>query len=174
MNRVVRIGALGLGFALSAAGSSAFAAPAFMSAEWAAQACEGWNADAVLTDELGKSGWIGNDKGRGFKVMQIYRLDCEDSPRVELRMVNKDGKAWCEYGGAVQTQNLESDSDYVMYAETTRWEEMGKGDYGPMKAMMFGRLKFEGPKWEAMKNMGPFENFLLLTGKVEGDKSACP
>ncbi len=39
---------------------------------------------------------------------------------------------------------------------------------------MLFRLKFKGPKWEAMKNMGPFENFLLLTGKVPSDASSCP
>jgi putative sterol carrier protein len=61
-----------------------------------------------------------------------------------------------------------------MSAETARWQEMGRGEYGPMKAMMLGRLKFEGPKLEAMGNMGPFENFLLLFGKVPSDTSACP
>jgi putative sterol carrier protein len=42
-----------------------------------------------------------------------------------------------------------------------------------MKAMMFGRLKFVGPKVEAMTVMGPFEIFLKLPGKIAGDK-ACP
>jgi hypothetical protein len=43
-----------------------------------------------------------------------------------------------------------------------------------MKAMTFGRLGFKGPKMEAMGNMGPFSNFLLLVGKVESDASSCP
>jgi putative sterol carrier protein len=51
---------------------------------------------------------------------------------------------------------------------------MGKGEYGPMRAMMFGRLGFDGPMMEAMRNMGPFENFLLLVGKVTGDTATCP
>ncbi len=42
-----------------------------------------------------------------------------------------------------------------------------------MAAMMFGRLGFEGPKLEAMGNMGPFSNFLLLVGKVPSDSGAC-
>jgi len=42
-----------------------------------------------------------------------------------------------------------------------------------MKAMMFGRLKFTGPKLEAMGVMGPFEAFLRLPGKIPHDK-ACP
>ncbi len=65
------------------------------------------------------------------------------------------------------------DMDYVVYAKTMRWREMGAGEYGPMRAMMFGRLKFEGPKAEAMRVMGPFEQFLLMTGKVPSE-DACP
>lgn len=146
----------------------------FMSAEWAKQACDAWNRDPVLTDKLGESGWIDNDGKRGFKTMQIYRMDCAGSPRVEMRIAKKDGKAMCTYGGKVETTNLDSGLDYVMYADTARWEEMGRGDYGPMRAMMFGNLKFQGPKMEAMGNMGPFENFLVLTGKVASDRSTCP
>ena len=52
--------------------------------------------------------------------------------------------------------------------------DKGRGDCGPMKAMMFGRLEFSGPKREAMGNMGPFENFLLLVGKVPGGTQALP
>jgi putative sterol carrier protein len=51
---------------------------------------------------------------------------------------------------------------------------MGKGAYGPMRAMMLGRLKFEGPKGVAMKNMGPFEAFLTALGKPSYDASKCP
>ncbi|HMR71111.1 MAG TPA: SCP2 sterol-binding domain-containing protein [Rubrivivax sp.] len=51
---------------------------------------------------------------------------------------------------------------------------MGRGQYGPMRAMMFGALRFSGPKMEAMGVMGPFEQFLLLVGKVAGDSAACP
>jgi putative sterol carrier protein len=43
-----------------------------------------------------------------------------------------------------------------------------------MGAMMTGKLKFEGPKMEAMGVMGPFDSFLILTGKVPGDKASCP
>lgn len=69
---------------------------------------------------------------------------------------------------------LDDGADYLMWADTARWREMGAGEYGPRKAMMFGRLNFAGPKVEAMGNMAPFENFLLLVGKVPGDWSACP
>jgi putative sterol carrier protein len=145
-----------------------------MSAAWGAEACAAWNADPVLTGELAQSGWIGNDKGRGFKVMQVYRSDCGETPTAELRVSLQDGKARCVYGGAIETTRLDSGADYVMHAETKRWTEMGAGEYGPMKAMMFGRLKFSGPYGEAMGNMGPFTNFLLLVGKVPASTEACP
>jgi len=145
-----------------------------MSAAWGGEACAAWNADPVLTEELAQSGWINNDKGRGFKVMQVYRSDCSETPTAELRVSLLDGKAHCVYGGAVETAVLDKGADYVMHAETKRWMEMGAGEYGPMKAMMFGRLKFSGPYGEAMGNMGPFTNFLLLVGKVPASTETCP
>jgi putative sterol carrier protein len=159
-----------IAIALSGAAS---AAPVLMSADWAKDACAAWNKDPVLTDKLVESDWVKNDKGRGFKVMQVYRSDCGDKPTAELRISLKDGKALCVYGGAPETAKLDSGADYVMKAETSRWVEMGNGDYGPMKAMMFGRLGFDGPMGEAMGNMGPFANFLLLVGKVPSDTGAC-
>lgn len=149
------------------------AAPVMMSGEWAQGMCKAWNEDPTLTDKLAESGWVKNDKGRGFKAMQVYRADCEGSPRIELRVSEKDGKAICVYGGKAQSK-FDSSADYLMWAETARWVEMGKGEYGPMKAMFFQRLQFDGPMGEAMGNMGPFESFLLLVGKVSGDFSSCP
>ncbi len=144
----------------------------FMSADWAELACEAWNEDERLTGELGK--WMQNDLDRGFKIMQIYRRDCEDSPRVEMRIEDRDGSTECVYGGAVTVEELSKKADYLMFADTQRWQEMGAGKYGPMKAMMFGRLKFKGPKGEAMNNMGPFGNFLVLTGQVPSNADVCP
>ena len=151
----------------------ALAAPVLMTGDWGKDACAAWNKDPVLTDKLVESGWVKNDKGRGFKVLQVYRADCGDKPTVELRVALKDGKAECIYGGPVQTQQLDKGADYVMHATTERWQEMGAGKYGPMKAMMLGRLSFSGPYGEAMGNMGPFGNFLLLAGKVPGSAD-CP
>lgn len=145
-----------------------------MSAAWAGQLCAAWNADATLTGKLVESGWVKNDAGRGFKAMQIWRNDCQDSPRIEVRIALQDGRAQCVYGGAATTTALDRGSDYQMWADTPRWREMGDGAYGPMKAMMFGRLQFDGPRLEAMGNMGPFENFLRLVGQVPGEWGACP
>jgi len=160
--------------ALAVAAPATAAEPVLMAGDWGPAACEAWNADPVLTDELVGSGWIKNDKGRGFKVMQIFRTDCGESPTVELRVALVEGKARCVYGGPVETREADKGADYVMSAETRRWQEMGAGEYGPMRAMMLGRLKFKGPYGEAMGNMGPFKNFLLLVGKVPGGTAACP
>ncbi len=145
-----------------------------MSPPWAAAMCSAWNADATLTGKLAESGWIKNDGGRGFKLMQIWRADCGSSGHVEMRIALKDDKAQCTYGGAATATTLERGADYQMWADTARWREMGAGEYGPMRAMMLGRLGFEGPRLEAMGNMGPFGNFLLLVGKVPGDWAGCP
>jgi putative sterol carrier protein len=171
---IVRPARLSLAFAAALACASALAAPTMMSADWAKDACDAWNQDPVLTGKLVESGWVKNDKGRGYKVMQVYRTDCGDKPTAEMRVSLKDGKAACTYGGAPQSAPLDSGADYVMKAATARWIEMGKGEYGPMGAMMTGRLGFDGPMFEAMGNMGPFESFLLLVGKVPADTAACP
>lgn len=156
---------------LTACAGAAHAAP-MMSAEWTAQACEAWNNDAQLSNGLAEK-WIKNDKGRGYKIIHLYRTDCGEATQTEMKIVAKDGKAACVYGGAVQNAKMDYAVDYTMHATTEKWNEMGAGEYGPMKAMMFGRLKFQGPKVEAMSVMGPFEAFLRLPGKIPGDK-ACP
>ena len=166
---VLAVSLLALGFA-----APVLAAPVMMSADWAKEACEAWNRDPVLTDKLVETGWIKNDRGRGFKVMQVFRSDCGDKATAELRVALKDGKAMCVFGGAAETAKLDGGADYLMKAETGRWVEMGKGEYGPMRAMMLGRLGFTGPMVEAMGNMAPFENFLLLVGKVPSDTRVCP
>ena len=155
--------------AVSAIGAQA--APAMMSAEWTAQACDAWNKDAALSEGLADK-WIKNDKDRGYKIVQMYRTDCGNKYITEMKIVAKDGKAMCVYGGK-QTTTIDDDVDYLMHATTERWNEMGAGEYGPMRAMMFNRLKFTGPKFEAMSVMGPFEAFLRLPGKIPADQ-ACP
>lgn len=158
--------------ALALDATPAAAAPVLMSPEWAASACNAWNADPTLTGELGGK-WIANDEGRGHKIVQMYRTDCGKAAVTELKLVREDGKATCVYGGAAQS-TPDFDVDYLMHADTKNWKEMGAGDYGPMSGMMTGRLKFSGPYFEAMSVMGPFEAFLLLVGKVAYDADSCP
>ncbi len=159
---------------LAALGALAQAPAPAMSASWAQAMCSAWNAEPTLTGKLVESGWIKNDAGRGYKAMQVYRADCPNSERVEMRIALKDDKAQCVYGGAAGTQAMEPGADYLMWADSPRWREMGAGEYGPMRAMMFGRLSFAGPRMEAMGNMGPFGSFLLLVGKVPGEWAGCP
>lgn len=146
--------------------------PPLMSPEWAAQACQAFNANPILTDELGQK-WVKNHGGRGYKVIHLYRDDCGERTKVQLTIVPDGNKARCSYGGRVVNPTLDEARDYKMWATTQRWREMGAGEYGPMRAMMFNRLRFEGPKAEAMSVMGPFEQFLLLPGRVPGS-DACP
>jgi putative sterol carrier protein len=172
---VLKAGLVAGNFALLAGFAvTAHAAPVMMSSEWGSAVCDAWNQDSVLTDELASSGWVDNNAGRPSKVMHVYRSDCGDEPTAEIRIAPVDGKAQCVYGGAVETTTLNKKVDYRMHAKTSRWIEMGSGEYGPMKAMSFMRLKFSGPKWEAMKNMGPFSSFLLLVGVVSSDTATCP
>jgi putative sterol carrier protein len=159
--------------AVLSAAIPAAAAPVMMSADWAAEACKAWNADPVLTHKLSESGWVANNKNRGYKVLRIARADCKASPMVELRIAPRDGQAQCVAGERSPATAVDDDVDYVMTAETSRWLEMGRGEYGPMRAMLFGRLSFDGPMSEAMGNMGPFESFLLLVGKVPADSGSC-
>ncbi len=151
-----------------------YADPILMSPEWGELACVAWNNDPILTTKLAESGWAQNDLDRGFKVITLYRSDCAKSKRAQLKISLVDEKAECVYGGGVIEKTVDTKVDYIMHAKTQRWMEMGEGKYGPMKAMMLRRLKFKGPKGEAMGNMGPFKNFLLLAGAVPSDTSNCP
>lgn len=170
MKKTVALSALCLGsLSLSAQGAT------FMDSAWAAALCEAWNKNPTLTGELG-GGWVENNAGRGFKTIHMYRKDCGLGSRVELKISSQDGKAICTHGGAVQNTSPDYDVDYLMYATDEDWTCMGEGKFGcgAMGAMTTGKLKFSGPKGEAMSVMGPFNDFLTLTGQVPGDKSSCP
>ncbi|MCB1760609.1 MAG: SCP2 sterol-binding domain-containing protein [Gammaproteobacteria bacterium] len=164
-----------IGSAMLALSLGAQAAPVFMSSDWAAAACAAWNGNEQLVAGLGGD-WIKNDAGRGYKAIHIYRDECASGPRVELTIQRNGDRAECSYGGAVQHSELNGDVDYLMHATDDHWVCMGKGEWGcgPMGAMATGKLKFEGPKMEAMSVMGPFEGFLLLTGAVDSDRGSCP
>jgi putative sterol carrier protein len=151
-------------------------AATFMDASWAASMCDAWNKSAELTTGLGGDAWAANDAGRGYKIIHLYREKCGEGSKVELEIADKGGKAQCVYGGAVKHPDLNYDVDYLMYATDEDWTCMGEGKFGcgAMGAMMTGKLNFKGPKGEAMGVMGPFDAFLVSTGKVPGDKSSCP
>ncbi|HGG58766.1 MAG TPA: sterol-binding protein [Gammaproteobacteria bacterium] len=160
--------------------SLAIAAPltshaAFMDADWAKKACDAWNADATLTSKLGGDAWAAHDGGRGYKLIQIYREGCGEGSRIQLVIANQDGKARCVSGGAPDGKAFDKKYDYLMHATDDHWTCMGAGKFGcgAMGAMTTGKLKFTGPKMEAMGVMGPFNRFLKLTGQIGGEKGAC-
>jgi putative sterol carrier protein len=148
----------------------------FMDATWASQLCQAWNKNPNLTGKLGGDGWVANNAGRGYKTIQLYRDECGLGSKVELQISDKDGKAICTRGGAVENKDPDYKVDYLMHASNKNWACMGEGSFGcgAMGAMTTGKLKFSGPKGEAMGVMGPFDEFLVLTGQIGGDKDACP
>lgn len=160
-------------------------ADTYMDAAWAKKACDAWNKSPVLTQQLmsadaddGEAGysWVGNNNKRGYKLVQMYRTSCGANSKVQLTIQEQDGKAMCVASGAPDGKAMNYKYDYLMHASDKNWECMGKGSFGcgAMGAMMSGKLKFQGPKLEAMKVMGPFESFLKIAGKVPGDKTSCP
>ncbi len=151
------------------AGSVSFSAPVFMDGEWAEAFCKVWNRTPDLVEKLGNSSsWT---EVRERKIF-LYRKDCGKEKVVQLTIRSENGRATCVYGGWAKDERTKN--DFLMFADTKRWLEMGRGEYGPMKAMMFGRLKFRGPKGVAMRNMGPFEAFLDAIDEVESDTTRCP
>ncbi len=147
----------------------ALSAPALMDGEYAKALCEAWNKTPQLSEQLGKSeSWVAVPERKLF----LYREDCGDAKQIQLTIKNEGGKAVCVYGGPAKDKR--GKDDFLMYAETKRWLEMGRKEYGPMKAMMLVRLKFEGPKGVAMKNMGPFEAFLDMVDNPPHDAGRCP
>lgn len=152
--------------------SAQAAAPVLMSPAWTSEFCQAWNKTPELAEGLSGE-WLHDDHGRGYKVIEMYRSDCGKGSMVELKIVPKDGKAYCTAGGAVNTP-ADFDYDFLMHATTDNWKAMGRGDVGAMGGMMTGKLEFQGPKFVAMRAMKPFGSFLLLVGKVPGDAATCP
>lgn len=155
--------------------SSAAVANTFMDTHWARNACDAWNKNSTLTDDLVEDGWMKNNS-RGYKLIQMYRSGCGEKTKVQLKIENKDGKAMCVYGGVPDGQQLSKDVDYLLHASDKRWTQMANGEYGPFKAMMFGYLNLQGPFDEAMYSLKPFSVFLKLVGSIEGEKGEnnCP
>lgn len=164
-----------LGSILLFSSSVAFA-DKFMDANWALKACDAWNLNTTLMIGLSGDKWMNNNQARGYKLIQIYRNECGADTKVQLNIEDKGGKASCTYGGVPDGKEINNKVDYVMHTTDKRWTQLGQGEYGPMKAMMLGRLKYSGPKAEAMRVMAPFGEFLKLTGSIAGDKGKenCP
>ena len=111
--------------------------------------------------ELVASGWTANDGGKGFKVLQIVVEGTDMTAELHLDGTGKIVK----YHRGLPTK-MNYDYDYKMSATQDGWAEMGTGKNGPMYRMtpFVGALSFEGPMAEAMGNMGPFAQFLVVIG----------
>lgn len=165
--------------------SSPLLANTYMDVNWAKQACDAWNKSSTLTELLvdvdkneegGGYNWIKNNAGRGYKLVQMYRSSCGEASKVQLLIQQKGDKAMCVAAGKPDGKKMNFAVDYMMHASDKNWACMGKGSFGcgAMGAMMSGKLKFKGPKGEAMRVMGPFGAFLKIAGRVPGDKGSCP
>jgi len=111
--------------------------------------------------ELVKSGWAGNDGGKGYKILQVIVKGTQIAAELHI---NTNGDAIDAFD-SIQTAKINTDFDYKMTATMEDWADMGTGDSGPMYHMTFGGLSFSGPMGEAMSNMGPFASFLINIGK---------
>lgn len=163
--------------AMLAAGTvlPALASADFMDADWAANACDAWNQSETLTTKLAGEGWLDNNGDRGYKLIQMFRTACGEETKVQLNIEAKDGKAMCTFGGQPDGKDFNPKMDYLMHAKDKHWTCIGKAKFGcgAMGAMSTGKLRFKGPKMEAMGVMGPFGSFLKLTGDIPGEKTAC-
>jgi len=166
---------LGVTLAIGSSTSSAAMADVFMDHVWAEKACELWNKNKTLTVDLAANDWMGNNS-RGYKLIRLYRTDCGQDTKVQLKIESKDNKAICTHGGLPDEQKLDKDVDYLLHSSDKHWTEMGDGTYGPFKALMFGYITVQGPYDEAMYSLTPFSEFLKLVGSVEGKKGKgnCP
>ena len=161
-------------------------ADTYMDASWARQACNAWNTNSILTKQLvdvdintndkGGYSWVRNNANRGYKLVQMYRSHCGEASKIQLTIQEKNGLAMCVAAGKPDNKKMNFSVDYLMHASDKNWACMGRGSWGcgAMGAMMTGKLKFKGPKGEAMTVMSPFEAFLKVAGKVPGDKASCP
>ncbi|CAA6828420.1 MAG: Putative sterol carrier protein [uncultured Thiotrichaceae bacterium] len=170
--------------ALGAIASASASADIYMDAAWAKKVCDAWNKSPILTTELLQTenedgqgySWINNNANRGYKLVQIYRTHCGPASKIQLRIEEKNGIAQCVEAGKPDKKVMNFKVDYLMHATDDNWACMGRGSFGcgAMGAMMSSKLKFQGPKLEAMKVMDPFETFLKIAGTVPGDVASCP
>ncbi len=146
----------------------AFSLPRFMDEEYARQFCELWNKTPTLTEGLSK--WSKKTGDKGYRIIRFYRQDCGGVEKaVELHIAPKDEKAVCIYGGKATDQK----ADFLMFATDKNWKSLAKGEFGFLGMGIMSKMTFEGSKWEAMQNMGPFKAFLLNLDKVSHSME-CP
>lgn len=139
----------------------AFSTPKFMDQEYARQFCDLWNKTKTLTEGLSK--WSKKTGEKGYRIIRFYRQDCGGAEKaIEVHIAPKEGKAVCIYGGKATSEK----PDFLMFATDKNWKSLAKGEFGFLGMGIMKKMTFEGSKWEAMQNIGPFKAFLLNLDKV--------
>jgi len=147
--------------------SSAFAGdmklldPAYTSA-----LCSAWNTSS-LPARLGRdgSGWIDSADSTGSQIIVINRRDCTDWKAVQLHIQADDsGAAKCAAGKAFAGGPFQ----WRFQPTTEQWADFTDG-FGVMQmpGIMSG---FVGPYGTASANIGNFEVFFAMAGKVAIDQ----
>ena len=68
----------------------------FMDAAWASSACSAWNSTPALANDLGGDKWAANDGGRGYKIIQMYRIKCGEGSKVVMETSRSKMSLPCE------------------------------------------------------------------------------
>ncbi|HIM58655.1 MAG TPA: hypothetical protein EYJ00_04965, partial [Gammaproteobacteria bacterium] len=71
--------------------------------------------------ELVKSGWAGNDGGKGYKVLQV---SVKDTGKAAELHIDGNGKVVAAFDSA-KTTKLNAEVDYKMIATMEDWASMG-------------------------------------------------
>jgi hypothetical protein len=151
-----------LGLLVSLFAVDAVAEPRFMDSDFAAQACNGWNA-TTLPDAVGRdgSGWIDSANSVGSQIIVVTRRECSGWTPVMFRIeANDEGRAMCTSAGAHDKKSFQ----WKFEPKTVHWADFTDGfGMGKMPAIMPG---FVGPKGTAMKNLKNFEIFFAMVGHL--------
>ena len=113
--------------------------------------------------ELISSGWVENDGGKGFKIVQIFVNHSFQS--IEL-YIDKSGKivTWIDSARTADS-SMNADVDYQFFADIEDWHMISKGENDFMYHLTVGGLSFKGPMMEAMSKMQAIDQLLLIIAK---------
>jgi len=113
--------------------------------------------------ELVSSGWVENDGGKNFKIVQIFVNHSFQS--IELH-IDKSGKivTWIDSARSADS-SLNPDVDYQFFADIEDWHIISKGENDFMYHLTVGGLTFKGPMLEAMSKMQAVDQLLLIIAK---------
>ena len=121
--------------------------PKFLTPEWIAEYAHYWNQNETLINSL-----------KNFNARIKYYIEGGDQPPVYIHVE----------GGEVKNCGIANGGkyDFEMWATPDDWKTIVSGEMGPKAAMLTKKLKFKGSMITAMKYMGPFQESLILMGKV--------